>query len=300
MRTVRAVDELRLALAPARRAGRRIGLVPTMGALHDGHLSLIGRARGECDVVVVSLFVNPSQFDERADLERYPRSERRDAELAATAGADILFAPSVEEVYPSGFATAVEVIGLSDRLEGAVRGAEHFRGVCTVVAKLLGMAQPDVAYFGQKDAQQLAVIRRMAADLNLPVRVQSCPTVREPDGLAMSSRNARLSGEQRERALALSQALQAAGRGAADGERDAEALISAARAALLACGVEPEYVQLVDPETFEQREQLEREALLVIAARVGETRLIDNALLRASTTPLSPTPSQPHPRKAIA
>ncbi|HTA36727.1 MAG TPA: pantoate--beta-alanine ligase [Solirubrobacteraceae bacterium] len=301
MRTARAVDELRLALAPARRAGQRIGLVPTMGALHDGHLSLIGRARGECDVVVVSLFVNPSQFDELADLERYPRSERRDAELAAAAGADILFAPAVEEVYPSGFATAVEVIGLSDRLEGTVRGAEHFRGVCTVVAKLLGMAQPDVAYFGQKDAQQLAVIRRMAVDLNLPVRIQSCPTVREPDGLAMSSRNARLSAEQRERALALSQALQAAARGAADGERDAEALIASARETLLAHGVEPEYVELVDPETFVASEQLQREALLVLAARVGETRLIDNALLRASSpTPPSPTPSQPHPRKAIA
>jgi pantoate--beta-alanine ligase len=301
MRTARAVDELRLALAPARRAGQRIGLVPTMGALHDGHLSLIGRARGECDVVVVSLFVNPSQFDEHADLERYPHSERRDAELAATASADILFAPSVEEVYPSGFATAVEVIGLSDRLEGAVRGAEHFRGVCTVVAKLLGMAQPDVAYFGQKDAQQLAVIRRMAADLNLPVRIQSCPTVREPDGLAMSSRNARLSGEHRERALALSQALQAAARGAADGERDAQVLIGSARELLVTHDVEPEYVELVDPETFAPSEQLQREALLVIAARVGETRLIDNALLRASSaSPPSPAPSQPHPRKAIA
>jgi pantoate--beta-alanine ligase len=299
MRTARAVDELRLALAPARRAGQRIGLVPTMGALHDGHLSLIRRARGECDVVVVSLFVNPAQFDERADLERYPRSERRDAELAAKSGADILFAPSVEEVYPSGFATAVEVVGLSDRLEGAVRGAEHFRGVCTVVAKLLGMAQPDVAYFGQKDAQQLAVIGRMAADLNLPVRIQSCPTVREADGLAMSSRNARLSAAQRQRALALPEALQAAGHGAAEGERDAEALIDAAREALLARNVEPEYVQLVDPETFAQLEQLQREALLVLAARVGETRLIDNALLRASATP-SPSPRQPNPRKAIA
>ena len=271
-----------------------------MGALHDGHLSLIGRARGECVVDVVSLFVNPSQFDEGADLERYPRSERRDAELAAAAGADILFAPSVEEVYPSGFATAVEVIGLSDRLEGAVRGAEHFRGVCTVVAKLLGMAQPDVAYFGQKDAQQLAVIRRMTTDLNLPVRIQSCPTMREPDGLAMSSRNARLSGEQRERALALSEALHAAGRASADGVRDADALIASARQTLLARGVEPEYVQLVDADTFEQCEQLEREALLVLAARVGGTRLIDNALLRASATAPSPTSNQSHPRKAIA
>ncbi|HXM86398.1 MAG TPA: pantoate--beta-alanine ligase, partial [Solirubrobacteraceae bacterium] len=183
------------------------------------------------------------------------------------------------------------------RLEGDVRGAEHFRGVCTVVAKLLGMAQPDVAYFGQKDAQQLAVIRRMAADLNLPVRIQSCPTVREADGLAMSSRNARLSGAQRAQALALSEALNAAGRGAAEGERDPDALIAIAREAMLARGVEPEYVQLVDPETFAQSEQLRREALLVLAARIGETRLIDNALLRASA---APSPLQPHPRKAIA
>jgi pantoate--beta-alanine ligase len=297
MRTVRAVEELRLALAPARRAAEKIGLVPTMGALHDGHLSLIRRARRECDVVVVSLFVNPAQFDELADLERYPRSEQRDAQLAAECGADILFAPSTEEVYPPGFATSVEVLGLTDRLEGAVRGAEHFRGVCTVVAKLLGMSLPDVAYFGQKDAQQLAVIRRMAVDLNLPVRIQACPTVREPDGLAMSSRNARLSNEQRERAAALSAALHAAGREAADGERAAEALRETARATMRAQGVEPEYVELVDPDTFEPCEQLERDALLLIAARIGETRLIDNAPLRASPTP---SPLQPHARKATA
>ncbi len=294
---MRAVDELRSALAPARRAGERIGLVPTMGALHDGHLSLIRRARRECDVVVVSLFVNPAQFDEPSDLERYPRSEQRDAELALECGADILFAPAAEEIYPPGFATFVEVAGLSDRLEGAVRGAEHFRGVCTVVAKLLGMSLPDVAYFGQKDAQQLAVIRRMAADLNLPVRIQSCPTVREPDGLAMSSRNARLNAEQRERAVALSAALQAAAREAADGERSAEALLETARATMIARGVEPEYVELVDPDTLEPCEQLERDALLLIAARIGETRLIDNAPLRAS---LTPSPLQPHARKAIA
>jgi pantoate--beta-alanine ligase len=297
MRTLRAVDELRSALAPARRAGERIGLVPTMGALHDGHLSLICRARRECDVVVVSLFVNPAQFDEPSDLERYPRSEQRDAELALECGADILFAPSAEEIYPPGFATFVEVAGLSDRLEGAVRGAEHFRGVCTVVAKLLGMALPEIAYFGQKDAQQLAVIRRMAADLNLPVQIQSCPTVREPDGLAMSSRNARLSAEQRERAVALSAALHAAAHEAADGERSAEALLEIARATMVAGGVEPEYVELVDPDTFEPCEQLERDALLLIAARIGETRLIDNAPLRAS---LTPSPLQPNARKAIA
>jgi pantoate--beta-alanine ligase len=200
MRTVRAVARLREALSALRREGLTIGLVPTMGALHEGHLSLIGRAREQCDVVVVSLFVNPAQFNERADLERYPRDERRDGELAAAAGADLLFAPSVEEVYPSGFATSVEVLGLTERLEGAARGAEHFRGVATVVTKLLCMALPDVAYFGQKDAQQVLVIRRLAGDLNVPVRIEARPTVREADGLAMSSRNALLAPDERARA----------------------------------------------------------------------------------------------------
>jgi pantoate--beta-alanine ligase len=297
MRTVRTVDELRVVLSSARRDGRRIGLVPTMGALHEGHLSLIGRARAECDVVVVSLFVNPAQFDERGDLDRYPRSERRDVELASQKGADVLFAPSADEVYPPGFATAVEVLGVTDRLEGAARGAGHFRGVSTVVTKLLGMSMPDVAYFGQKDAQQVVVIRRLVADLNLPVRIQVCPTVREPDGLAMSSRNARLSADERTRALALHDALQAAARRTADGERSAAALIELARDALSARGVEPEYVALVDPETFEPCEDLQHEALLAIAARIGETRLIDNATLRPSA---ASNPRQPDPREAIA
>ena len=212
MRTVRTVTELSAALAPVRQTAlarpthagagvsgvaTTIGLVPTMGALHEGHLSLIQRAREHCDVVVVSLFVNPSQFDERADLERYPRREADEARLAAQAGADILFAPSVDEVYPDGFASAVEVLGVTDRLEGESRGAAHFRGVSTVVTKLLCMVGPDVAYFGQKDAQQVVVIRRLVADLNLPVRVEVCPTVRDVDGLAMSSRNALLSPDQR-------------------------------------------------------------------------------------------------------
>lgn len=297
MRTVRTVDELRGLLFPARREGRRIGLVPTMGALHDGHLSLIGRARAECDMVVVSLFVNPAQFDEHADLDRYPRSERRDVELASQAGADVMFAPSADEVYPPGFATAVEVLGVSDHLEGAARGAGHFRGVSTVVTKLLGMSMPDVAYFGQKDAQQVVVIRRLVADLNLPVRIQVCPTVREVDGLAMSSRNARLSVSERSQALALHDALQAAAKRAGEGERSAGVLVDAARAAMSARGVEPEYIALVDPETFEPCQDLQHEALLALAARVGETRLIDNAILRPSAVA---NPRQPDPRKATA
>jgi pantoate--beta-alanine ligase len=279
MRTVRTVQELRSALARARRQELTIGLVPTMGALHDGHLSLIERAREQCDVVVVSLFVNPAQFNERADLERYPRDERRDAALAAATGADVLFAPSVEEVYPSGFATSVEVLGLTERLEGAARGAEHFRGVTTVVTKLLCMALPDVAYFGQKDAQQVAVIRRLATDLDLPVRIEALPTVREPDGLAMSSRNALLSADERARALALPAALDAALALVHAGERSARALLDAAREAMRPFDVQPEYLALVDPGTLEPLTRLTGEALLALAARIGEVRLIDNAIV---------------------
>jgi pantoate--beta-alanine ligase len=288
MRTIRTVAELRAALSPARRKGLTIGLVPTMGALHEGHLSLIGRAREACEVVVVSLFVNPSQFNERADLERYPRSEARDAELAAGAGADILFAPSVEEVYPQGFATQIEVVGLGERLEGAVRGPEHFRGVATVVCKLLNIAQPDVAFFGQKDAQQALVIRRLVADLDLPVRIEACPTVREPDGLAMSSRNALLEPSERARAAGLHAALAAASARAGAGERSAAKLLAAARETLAAFAVEPEYVALVDELTLEPLSELDRPALLALAARVGAVRLIDNLTLApARATPAS-------------
>ena len=279
MRTVRTVAELRAALAPARREGSSIGLVPTMGALHAGHLSLIVGAREQCDVVVVSLFVNPAQFNERADLERYPRDERADAAAAAAAGADVLFAPSVDEVYPQGFSTSVEVLGVTERLEGASRGAEHFRGVSTVVMKLLCMALPDVAYFGQKDAQQVIVVRRLVADLNLPVRIQALPTVREADGLAMSSRNTLLSAEDRTRALALSQSLQAASALAASGERSAQALLDAARAELRRLDVEADYVALVNPDTLEPIDQLAGHALLALAAWIGAVRLIDNVTL---------------------
>jgi pantoate--beta-alanine ligase len=289
MRIVRTVAELRAALAPARRDGRTIGLVPTMGALHGGHLSLVALARSGCDVVVTSLFVNPSQFNERADLERYPRQEQGDAAFAARAGTDVLFAPSAEEVYPPGFATSVEVAGVTDRLEGAARGAEHFRGVATVVTKLLCMTLPEVAYFGQKDAQQLVVIRRLVADLDLPVRIEVGPTVREGDGLAMSSRNALLSAHERARALALPAALDAGSAQAAAGERSGEALVEAAREAMMRFDVEPEYVALVDPDTFQVRETLARASLLVLAARIGEVRLIDNALLMpAGTTSVNP------------
>ncbi len=200
MRTIRTVGELRAALAPARREGRSIGLVPTMGAFHDGHLSLMRHARADCDVVVVSLFVNPTQFGAGEDLGAYPRDEQRDAGLASEEGADLLFAPPIEQVYPDGFATTVSVTGITEVLDGDPerRGREHFDGVATVVTKLFNMAQPDVAYFGQKDAQQALVIQRLVRDLDIPVRVEVCPTVREEDGLAMSSRNVYLSPDERE------------------------------------------------------------------------------------------------------
>jgi pantoate--beta-alanine ligase len=250
-----------------------------MGALHDGHLSLIARARADTDVVVVSLFVNPTQFAPTEDLAAYPRDEDRDADAAATAGADILFAPPVEEVYPAGFSTTVHVAGVSEPLEGAQRGTAHFDGVATVVTKLLNMAQPDVAYFGRKDAQQLAVIRRFVRDLDIPVRIEGCDTVREPDGLALSSRNAYLTADERPRALGHSRALQAARAAVADGETDPVAVEAAARAQLAAVGVEPEYVAVVDPDSFLPIPAIDRDVLVAIAARVGRARLIDNTTI---------------------
>jgi pantoate--beta-alanine ligase len=250
-----------------------------MGALHGGHLSLIRAARAQCELVVVSLFVNPAQFDEAADLESYPHRERRDAELARAAGAGVLFAPSVDELYPATFATTVQVRGVSERLEGEVRGAAHFQGVATVVVKLLNITMPDVAYFGQKDAQQVAVIRTLVRDLNLPVQIEVGPTVREPDGLAMSSRNARLSRHERLRAAALERALNAAAELASAGERDARVLLDAARKSMAELSIEPQYLELVDPDTFAPVDRLQQPSLLVVAARLGETRLIDNAII---------------------
>ena len=279
MRTVRTVADLRAALRDARRAQRTIGLVPTMGALHDGHLSLVRAARAENDVVVVSLFVNPTQFNEAADLDAYPRDEARDAAAAAAEGADVLFAPSSDEVYPAGFATTVHVAGLTEHLEGEHRGVAHFEGVATVVCKLLNMAQPDVAYFGQKDAQQAAVIRRLVRDLDIPVRIAVQPTVREPDGLALSSRNVHLKGADRGRALALRRALEAAAETVAAGERDPHAIEHAGRAAMEGLGVEAEYVALVRPDDLRPVERVDGDVLVAVAARVGPTRLIDNTIL---------------------
>jgi pantoate--beta-alanine ligase len=250
-----------------------------MGAFHEGHLSLMRRAREQCDQVVVSLFVNPAQFNEQADLDGYPRDERRDAALAARLGVDLLFAPPAEQVYPPGFATTVSVTGVTESLEGAHRGRGHFDGVATVVTKLFNIVTPDVAYFGQKDAQQVAVIRQLVRDLDLPVRIEACPTMREPDGLALSSRNVRLSDTERVRATALHRALVAARESAAAGERDAAALKATAIVTLTSVGIEPEYFELVSADTLAPVRRIEGEVLALVAARVGATRLIDNETL---------------------
>lgn len=281
MRTVRTVRDLRDALAPERIAGRSIGLVPTMGSFHDGHLALVRRAREACDVVVVSLFVNPAQFGPSEDLAAYPRDESRDLALAEAEGVDLLFAPRVEEVYPDGFDTTVTVGGLTSVLEGdpARRGPGHFAGVATVVTKLFNMVGADVAYFGQKDAQQALVIRKLVRDLDIPVRIEVLPIVRDPDGLALSSRNAYLDADERERALALSRALRAAEAAVAGGTIEADAVLAAARAKLDEAGVEPEYLELRSAHDLSEVERVNGSTLLAVAARVGRARLIDNAIL---------------------
>ncbi len=284
-RAIRSRDGLRAALEQPRRDGATIGLVPTMGFLHEGHLSLLRAARDECDLVVMSLFVNPTQFGAGEDLDRYPRDEQRDLQLAAEAGVDLVYAPAVAEVYPEGFATSIAVGGnLTEVLDGdpGRRGADHFRGVATVVAKLFNSVGPDVAYFGQKDAQQAAVIRRMAHDLDFRVRIEVLPTVREADGLAMSSRNAYLDAEERLRATALSRALQAAERGARCGSLRAG--LEEARRELEAAGIAPEYLEARDAELLEPVAELNgRPVLVAVAARVGGARLIDNVLIEPET-----------------
>lgn len=276
MRIARTVGELRAMLAGA----GDVGLVPTMGALHEGHLSLIRRARDAHGTVVVSIFVNPTQFGDAADLEAYPRDEERDLDLTREAGVDIVFAPSAREMYPEGFATTVRVTGpLTESLEGAGRGSAHFDGVATVVAKLLIAVGPRAAYFGQKDAQQLLVVRRMVADLGLAVDIVACPTSRERGGLARSSRNVRLSPSDRERALAVPRALEAVATAVAQGERDVADLRARALEVLLAAGVEPEYLAFVEPDTLEPVREVAGPTLCALAAGVGGVRLIDNTVL---------------------
>jgi pantoate--beta-alanine ligase len=278
---VHTIADTRPAVAAARAAGQTIGLVPTMGALHEGHASLIRVAKHRCPFVVVSIFVNPAQFGPQEDLSRYPRTLSEDLALCEREGATLIFAPEPSEIYPEGFRTYVEVHELQDVLEGASRPG-HFRGVATVVLKLFNILQPDRAYFGQKDAQQARIIRQMVRDLDVPVRVIVAPTVREPDGLALSSRNRYLEPVQRQEAVALSQALAAVQRRVAAGERDAVALrrvladrIAAAPGAVL------DYAEIVDADNLRPIERLERPALAVLAVRFGATRLIDNLPLSA-------------------
>jgi pantoate--beta-alanine ligase len=273
--TLRTIAQLREVL---RDAAAPIGLVATMGALHEGHLALLERARADCATVVMSLFVNPAQFAAGEDLAAYPRDEAADAAAAGSAGVDVLFAPAGDEIYPDGFATSIHVSGLTDTLEGAARGREHFDAVATVVAKLLNIVGPQVAYFGQKDAQQALVVRRLVADLDMPVSIEVCPTVRAADGLALSSRNAYLDAGERVRAAALYRALRAGADAVAGGERDAAVARSAALAQLEREGIEPEYLALVDPTTLEPVERVEGPVLIALAARVGAARLIDNVI----------------------
>jgi pantoate--beta-alanine ligase len=285
MQTVRTIAELRRLLVDRRTRQNTVGLVPTMGALHEGHLALLAGARDECDVVVMSLFVNPTQFTAGEDLATYPRDEATDAELASGAGVDLLFAPTTGEMYPPGFSTSVVVRGVSERLEGASRGPSHFDGVTTVVTKLLNIVEPDVAYFGRKDAQQALVIRRLVSDLDIPVRIVVLPTVRDEHGLARSSRNAHLTAGEREQALGLSRALGQAAALIAAGERDSARAVAAAWHELAAYELQPEYLEIVDPETLEAVGTVDRPVLVAVAAKVGQTRLIDNVIA-------SPTSSQ--------
>jgi pantoate--beta-alanine ligase len=275
-----SIDEMRSASRAARQSGRRLGLVPTMGALHEGHLSLVRAARSSADIVAASIFVNPTQFGPNEDLAKYPRSFERDRDLLQSEGVELLFAPSVEEMYSAGAVTWVTVEELSNKLDGRSR-PRHFRGVTTVVSKLFHIVEPDVAFFGQKDAAQVAIIRRMVRDLNLPVHITVCPIVREPDGLAMSSRNAYLDPEQRKEALVLQRSLLVVQQLIEQGESSASNLIVAGRQEFAdKPSVRLDYFEIVNPDTLDPIQAIEDRALIAVAAYVGSTRLIDNLLIR--------------------
>ncbi|MBP1772631.1 MAG: pantoate--beta-alanine ligase [Holophagaceae bacterium] len=281
MRVVRTIADLRAVLRPLREEGKRIGFVPTMGFLHEGHGALIRQSAARCDATVVSIFVNPTQFGPSEDLANYPRDLERDQNLCLDAGATVLFLPEVAEIYPTGFQTHIEPGRLAEPLCGRFRPG-HFRGVATVVAKLFNIVQPDLAFFGQKDFQQTVVVRRMARDLNLPVDVVVVPTIREADGLALSSRNTYLDEEARRRALSISEGLLAAKAAFEGGERNAAKLLELARAPL--SGVDSvQYLELVDAQNLEPFQgEVDRAVALCVAAYVGSTRLIDNVVLAPS------------------
>ena len=277
MKIVEKVKEMQAISLAEKRVGKRVGFVPTMGYLHEGHLSLVRRARRENDVVVVSIFVNPTQFGPNEDFERYPRDLKRDAELLKREGVDYLFHPKAEEMYPPGYSTFVEVEGLTETLCGAKRPG-HFRGVATIVTKLLNIVQPDRAYFGEKDFQQLQVIKRLVRDLNIPVEVVGCPIVREKDGLALSSRNTYLSSEERESALALYRGLKLAKELFESGERNAERIKREVERLILSHPKvsKVDYVEIVDSETLKPVKEVKEGDTIALAVFVGKTRLIDN------------------------
>jgi pantoate--beta-alanine ligase len=278
MRICYTVEDMRAACRAVRGTGKRLGLVPTMGALHEGHLSLVRAAKSSCDVVAASIFVNPTQFGPNEDLAKYPRTFDHDRDLLEKEGVKLLFAPSVDQMYPAGAVSWVTVEELSGKLDGRSRPG-HFRGVTTVVAKLFHIVEPDAAFFGQKDAAQVAIIRRMVRDLNFPVEIVACPIVREADGLAMSSRNAYLDPQQRKQALVLHRALMRVKKDWEAGERDAAKLLAMGREeAAGERSVRLDYFEIVDPESLDPVENVARGALVAIAAFVGPTRLIDNIL----------------------
>ncbi len=279
MRICNTIEDMRAACRSVRSGGKRLGFVATMGALHEGHLSLVRAGRAECDVVVASIFVNPTQFGPTEDLAKYPRTFDRDRQLLEREGVELLFAPSIEEMYPAGAVTWVTVEGLSEKLDGRSRPG-HFRGVTTVVAKLLHVIEPDAAFFGQKDAAQVAIIRRMARDLNVPVEIVACPIVREPDGLAMSSRNAYLDPQQRKEALVLHRSLMRVKKMWEGGQHSAEKLLAAGREELATeNSVRLDYFEIADPESLDRVGNVGKGALVAVAAFIGATRLIDNILL---------------------
>jgi len=283
MRICETIEDMRAACRGARRSGERLGFVPTMGALHEGHLSLVRAAKASCEVVAASIFVNPTQFGPNEDLAKYPQSFERDRELLKKEDVELLFAPTVEEMYPAGAVTWVTVEGLSDKLDGRSRPG-HFRGVTTVVAKLFHIVEPDAAFFGQKDAAQVATIRRMVRDLNFTVEIVACPIVREPDGLAMSSRNAYLDPQQRKQALVLHRSLLRVKKSWEAGERDAAKLVAAGREQVAEeKSVRIDYFEIVDPDRLEPVENVANAALVAVAAFVGTTRLIDNLVLSGAT-----------------
>ncbi|MGB8959450.1 MAG: pantoate--beta-alanine ligase [Candidatus Aminicenantales bacterium] len=279
MKVIKTVTTMKALAREWRREGKRIGFVPTMGYLHEGHLSLVRESKGRAEVTVVSIFVNPTQFGPAEDFKKYPRDLEKDAAYLKEAGVDCLFCPETAEIYPPGYRTSVEVEGLQDRLCGRSRPG-HFRGVATVVLKLFDIVGPDFAFFGAKDAQQLLIIKRMTADLDLDVEVVTCPIVREPDGLALSSRNAYLDPEGRKAARVLSTSLRWAEKAVVAGERDAKRLVAGIRSILEA---EPlariDYVEAVDPETLDSVSEIRGDVLVALAVFVGSTRLIDNLRL---------------------